>query len=67
MMNETRDDWTGRLTFRCPYTNSRIDSGIVMDRASASKLWSQPIRIQCPHCGTAHFGCVGDGELSEAA
>jgi hypothetical protein len=55
------------LTFRCPYSNRPISTGIDIDRADALKLRAVPIRIHCPHCRCNHDGTVADGELREAA
>ena len=55
------------LTFRCPYTNRLLKSGIEIARADAQKLRAVPVRIYCPHCGCCHDGTVADGELREAA
>ena len=55
------------LTFRCPYTNRPIASGIEIDRENARSLLLQPLRLRCPHCNFDHFGLIADGELREAA
>jgi hypothetical protein len=52
-----------QLTFRCPYTNKPIPSGIEVDHASASKARDTPIRVHCPHCGFDHHGTIADGQL----
>jgi hypothetical protein len=54
------------LVFRCPYTNKRLSSGIVIDRYSARHIRELPLRVQCPHCGLHHDGVIGDGELLDA-
>jgi hypothetical protein len=55
------------LTFRCPYSNRPIMTGIDIDPADADKMRSFPIRIRCPHCDCTHDGTVADGELRDAA
>jgi hypothetical protein len=55
------------LTFRCPYTNRPIKSGIEIDAENARRMRALPLRVQCPHCGLHHDGVIGDGVLREAA
>jgi hypothetical protein len=55
------------LTFRCPYSNRPITTGIDIDPGDADKMRSFPIRIRCPHCDSTHDGTVADGELRDAA
>jgi hypothetical protein len=55
------------LTFRCPYSNRPIETGIDVDRADAQKIRALPIRIRCPHCDCSHDGTIADAELSDAA
>jgi hypothetical protein len=55
------------LTFRCPYTNKPIKSGIEIDAESARRVQTLRLRVQCTHCGLHHDGVIGDGELREGA
>jgi hypothetical protein len=55
------------LTFRCPYTNKPIKSGIEIDAENARRMRMPPPRVQCPHCALHHDGVIGDGVLREAA
>jgi hypothetical protein len=55
------------LTFRCPYTNKLIKSGIEIDSENARRMRMLPLRVQCPHRGLHHDGVIGDGVLREAA
>jgi hypothetical protein len=55
------------LTFRCPYSNRLIETGIDVDRADAQKIRALPIRIRCPYCDCSHDGKVADAELRDAA
>jgi hypothetical protein len=55
------------LTFRCPYSNRPIATGIDLERADALKMRDIPVRVRCPYCGCTHDGTVADGELREAA
>jgi hypothetical protein len=55
------------LTFRCPYTNKLIRSGIEIDAENARRMRMLPLRVQYPHCGLHHDGVIGDGALREAA
>lgn len=55
------------LTFRCPYTNKIISSGIEMEEDSATALRAQTVRVLCPHCHFDHFGVVADGTLRPRA
>jgi hypothetical protein len=55
------------LTFKCPYTNKPIKSGIEIDSENARRMRTLPLRVQCPHCGLHHDGVIGDGVLREPA
>ena len=55
------------LTFRCPYSNRPIKTGIDVDRADAHRIGALPIRIRCPYCDCSHDGTVADADLSDAA
>ena len=55
------------LTFRCPYSNRPIKTGIDVDRADADRIRALPIRIRCPYCDCSHDGTVADAELRDAA
>jgi hypothetical protein len=55
------------LTFRCPYSNRPIATGIDIARADALKLRDIPIRVRCPYCKCSHDGTVADAELRDAA
>src|SRR3979409_2302321 len=37
------------LTFRCPYSNQPIKTGIDVDRADADRIRALPVRIGGPH------------------
>jgi hypothetical protein len=55
-----------QLTFRCPYTNKPIASGIDVDRQSVDQVGlaqEYPIKVYCPHCGFDHHGTIADGYL----
>lgn len=55
-----------QLTFRCPYTNKPIPSGIEVDRRSVRQVRKDqecPIAVYCPHCGFDHHGTIADGYL----
>jgi hypothetical protein len=55
-----------QLTFRCPYTNKPIASGIELDRQSINQVDvapEYPIVVHCPHCGFGHHGTIADGYL----
>jgi hypothetical protein len=55
-----------QLTFRCPYTNKPIASGIDVDRQSVNRLDlapEYPITVFCPYCGFDHHGSIADGYL----
>lgn len=59
--------YMAELTFRCPYSNRPIKTGIDVDRADAQRIRAFPIRIRCPYCDCSHDGTVADAELEDAA
>lgn len=38
----------------CPETRQPIDLQIYVDDATLTRIWSNVVRFQCPHCGTKH-------------
>jgi acyl carrier protein len=38
----------------CPETRQPIDLQIYIDDATLTRVWSNVVRFQCPHCGTKH-------------
>lgn len=54
------------LTFRCPYSNKLIHSGVYLEAETAQMMRRQSIRVRCPHCNATHDGLVADGALSDA-
>ena len=47
------------LICRCPKTQQPIDLQLYTDGVSLALIWSNPVRFQCPHCGTDHETKVG--------
>jgi hypothetical protein len=43
----------------CPETEQPIDLQIHTDYATLARIWSNPVRFQCPYCGTKHETKVG--------
>jgi len=43
----------------CPETRQPIDLHLYVDDATLSRIWCQPVRFQCPHCGIRHETKVG--------
>jgi acyl carrier protein len=43
----------------CPETRQPIDLHLYVDDATLSRIWYQPMRFQCPHCGIKHETKVG--------
>jgi hypothetical protein len=54
-----------QLTFRCPYTNKLILSGIELISTNFKAMSDYPISVDCPHCKSRHHGLIADGCLSE--
>jgi acyl carrier protein len=38
----------------CPETRQPIDLQLYVDDATLARIWSNPVRFQCPHCGVRH-------------
>jgi acyl carrier protein len=38
----------------CPETRQPIDLQLYVDDATLARIWSNPVRFQCPHCGVKH-------------
>jgi acyl carrier protein len=38
----------------CPETRQPIDLQLYVDDTTLARIWSKPIRFQCPHCGVKH-------------
>ena len=55
------------LTFSCPRTGRRIDSGIRTDRNTFSKIQDIKLRLRCPHCAKVHQVTIESGQLADAA
>jgi hypothetical protein len=55
------------LTFSCPLTGRKIDSGISTDRNTFSKIQTAKLRLRCPHCDKAHQFTIESGRLADAA
>jgi hypothetical protein len=51
------------LICRCPKTQQPIDLQLYTDGVSLALIWSNPVRFQCPHCGTDHEAKVGAAHL----
>jgi hypothetical protein len=51
------------LICRCPKTQQPIDLQLYTDSVSLALIWSNPVRFQCPHCGTDHETKVGAAHL----
>jgi len=45
---------TRNLMRWCPETRQPIDLQIYVDDATLTRIWSNVVRFQCPHCGTKH-------------
>jgi hypothetical protein len=43
-----------QATFICPRTSSAIGFFLPDDEEAMRELWSQPLRIRCPHCQGFH-------------
>jgi hypothetical protein len=43
----------------CPETQQPINLQIYTDYATLARIWSNPVRFQCPYCGTKHETKVG--------
>jgi hypothetical protein len=56
-----------QLTFRCPYTNKLILSGIELFADNLKGMSEYPISVDCPHCSNRHHGFIADGCLIEAS
>jgi hypothetical protein len=55
------------LTFSCPRTGRKIDSGISTDRNTFSKIQTAKLWLRCPHCDKAHQFTIESGCLADAA
>jgi hypothetical protein len=55
-----------QLQFTCPETNQRTPTGIKTDVQSLRAMWSQRIKVACPHCGTSHEMLVYETYLEAA-
>jgi len=55
------------LTFSCPRTGRKIDSGISTDRNTFSKIQTAELRLRCPYCDNAHRFKIESGCLAGAA
>jgi len=51
------------LTFSCPRTGRKIDSGIRTDQNTFSKILTTELRLRCPHCDKAHRFTIESGCL----
>jgi len=38
----------------CPETRLGIDLQLYVDDATLARIWSNPVRFKCPHCGVKH-------------
>jgi endogenous inhibitor of DNA gyrase (YacG/DUF329 family) len=47
------------LTCHCPETGKSVELQFETDGASLARIWSSPVRFQCPHCGKEHETKVG--------
>lgn len=49
----------GDLICKCPETGRSVDLPFQTDSASLARIWLNPVRYQCPHCGKEHETLVG--------
>jgi hypothetical protein len=54
------------LICRCPKAQQPIDLQLYTDGVSLALMWSNPVRFQCPHCGTEHETKVGEAHLGRS-
>jgi acyl carrier protein len=47
-------DATRSLMGWCPETRQPIDLQLYVDDATLARIWTNPVRFQCPHCGIKH-------------
>jgi hypothetical protein len=57
----------GDLICRCPETGRSVDLPFQTDSASLARIWRQPVRFQCPHCGKEHETEVGQAHIAGMA
>ena len=43
-----------QTTFICPRTSAALNFDIPTDEDALAVLWSKPLKINCPVCGTVH-------------
>jgi hypothetical protein len=55
------------LICRCPKAQQPIDLQLYTDGVSLALMWSNPVRFQCPHCGTEHETKVGEAHFNTSA
>jgi hypothetical protein len=57
----------GDLICRCPETGRPVDLSFETDSASLARIWLQPVRYRCPHCGKEHEAEVGQAYIAGAS
>jgi predicted RNA-binding Zn-ribbon protein involved in translation (DUF1610 family) len=56
-----------RLHFTCPTTGQYVDVGIDSEIQTLLRIRDEPVRAECPVCGTFHRWQVRDAQLSQPA
>jgi hypothetical protein len=54
----------GDLICTCPETGRSVDLPFETDGASLARIWLQPVRFHCPHCGKHHETEVGQAYIA---
>jgi uncharacterized protein (UPF0212 family) len=57
----------GDFICRCPETGRSVDLAFQIDSASLARIWLNPVRFQCPHCGREHETLVGQAYVAGVA
>jgi hypothetical protein len=57
----------GDLICRCPETGRTVELPFETDSASLARIWLQPVRFHCPHCGKEHETVVGQAHIAGMA
>ena len=51
------------IVFTCPDTGRDVNSGVLVDERTLSRLPGHKMRIRCKECGREHEWWVGEGRL----